>query len=104
MEELIQRLQDMHGISAEQARGVLSTITGYVKEKFPMVGGAIDNIFPAASAPSTAGGTTTDATATSATSDGDSGIMDKISTMITGSEGEKMEEFAKDKLGGFFGK
>lgn len=103
MEELIQKLQDMHGISAEQARGVLSTITGYVKEKFPMVGGAIDNIFPASSAPSTAGSAPTDAPATEATA-GEGSIMDKISEMIPGGEGEKIGEFAKDELGGFFGK
>jgi len=103
MEELIQKLQDAHGISAEQAHGVLSTITAYVKEKFPMVGGAIDNIFPASSATTTAVGTTTDATAAAATSEG-GGILDKISSMLPGGEGEKIEEFAKDKLGGFFGK
>lgn len=45
MEKLIQKLQDVHGLSADQAKGVLSTIAGYIKEKFPMVEGAIDNLF-----------------------------------------------------------
>jgi hypothetical protein len=46
MEELIKKLQEKHNLSAEQALGILGTITGYIKEKFPMVAGAVDNLFP----------------------------------------------------------
>ncbi len=46
MQELINRLQNTHGLSAEQSHGVLNTIKDYIKEKFPMVEGAIDSLFP----------------------------------------------------------
>ncbi|MDE3214073.1 MAG: hypothetical protein KGM98_12635 [Bacteroidota bacterium] len=89
MEELLQKLQQEHGLSLDQARGILGTISSYVKEKFPMLSGAIDNLIPTGS-----GGTST-------ATGGD--LLDKISDFIPGEAGEKMEEFAKQKLGGFFG-
>ena len=46
MEELIKQLQEKHSLTAEQARGILNTITDFIKEKFPMVGGMVDNLFP----------------------------------------------------------
>jgi len=46
MEELIKKLQDNHGLTAEQSYGVLNTIKEFIKEKFPMIGGAIDNLLP----------------------------------------------------------
>jgi hypothetical protein len=92
MDELIQKLQSLHGLSAEQSRGILNTITGYIKEKFPMVSGAIDNLFQSGATASTPGAAP------------DSGnVLDKISDFIPGATGEKIEDFAKDKLGGFFG-
>lgn len=45
MQELIKKLQDTHGLNAEQAHGILNTIKEYIKQKFPMVEGAIDNLF-----------------------------------------------------------
>lgn len=99
MDELIQKLQNDHGLSAEQAQGVLGTITGYIKEKFPMVAGAIDNFFPQ-NTTSTAGDS---AAATGNATQENGGFFDKISNMIPGGEGEKLEQLAKDKLGGFFG-
>ena len=30
MEELIQKLQNIHGLSAEQSHGILNTITGFM--------------------------------------------------------------------------
>ncbi len=45
MEELITRLTQNAGINAEQAAKALETIKDYVKEKFPMLGGAVDNLF-----------------------------------------------------------
>ncbi len=92
MEELLKQLQEKHGLSADQSSGILSTITSFLKEKFPMLEGAISNFFPqgAQNKPGTS------------TSDGS--LLDKISDFIPGSTGEKIEEFAKDKLGGILGK
>ena len=45
MQELITRLIQNTGISEEQAAKALETIKDYVKEKFPMLGGAVDNMF-----------------------------------------------------------
>ena len=36
----------MHGLTTEQSYGILNTITDFIKQKFPMVEGAIDNLFP----------------------------------------------------------
>ena len=45
MEELINRLTANAGITEEQATKALETIKDFVKEKFPMLGGAVDNMF-----------------------------------------------------------
>ena len=92
MEELIQRLQSIHGLSAEQSHGILNTITTFIKEKFPMVGGAIDNLFPTGATSSASATPTapTEETAHDQVHDGGD-FLDKI------------EGFAKDKLGGLFG-
>ena len=47
-------------LSAEQSHGILNTITGYIKEKFPMVAGAIDNLFQSGTTPSAPGTTPAD--------------------------------------------
>ncbi len=105
MEELIQKLQNDHGLSADQSHGILNTITGFIKEKFPMVGGAIDNLFQSGTTPSATGTTPADTQATTANAaQGGGDFLDKISDFIPGATGEKIEEFAKDKLGGFLGK
>lgn len=104
MEELLQKLQSIHGLSAEQSSGVLNTITGYIKEKFPMVGGAIDNLFPSgitSAAGATATNAATSTTASAAPASGD--LLDEISNFIPGEAGQKIEDFAKSKLGGLFG-
>ncbi len=104
MEELIQKLQAVHGLSAEQSHGILNTITSFVKEKFPMVAGAIDNIFQSGTTPVAPNTTLANAESAATNSQsGDGSFLDKISDFIPGSTGEKMEEFAKDKLGGLFG-
>ena len=108
MQELIDKLQADHGLSAEQSHGVLGTITNFIKEKFPMAEGMIDNLFHHdSSAPS---GTDSSSQATNDPNlAGDSSInkggsfLDKISDFIPGQAGEKVEQFAKDKLGGMFG-
>jgi hypothetical protein len=98
MEELIQKLQNIHGLTPEQSRGILTTITGYIKEKFPMVAGAVDNLFQSGTTPSAPGTTPSDVQSTTNSEN----IMDQIRDFVPGAE-EKLSEFAKEKLGGFFG-
>ena len=45
MQELIKKLQDNHNLTAEQSYGILNTIKEFIKEQFPMIGGAVDNLF-----------------------------------------------------------
>ncbi len=47
MNELIERLVTEAGLTNEQAQKAIATIADYVKEQFPMIGGAVDQIFPA---------------------------------------------------------
>lgn len=49
MNELIERLSAEAGLTTEQAQKAIETIAGFVKEKFPMLGGAVDQIFAAGS-------------------------------------------------------
>jgi hypothetical protein len=61
MQELIQKLTEKAGISPEQAEKVLEAVKDFVKEKFPMMAGAVDNLLgsdaPAASGAQTEPGT-----------------------------------------------
>jgi hypothetical protein len=102
MDELLQKLQSLHGLTAEQSQAILGTITAHIKEKFPMVAGAIDNLFPQGAASSPTSGTNAGNQATAVASQGSGDILDKISDIIPGSTGEKIEEFAKSKLGSLF--
>ena len=45
MQELIDRLQAEAGLTEEQARQAVQTIKNYVVEKFPMLEGAVSNVF-----------------------------------------------------------
>lgn len=45
MQELIKKIMDNADISAGQTMKVLETIKDYVKEQFPMMGGAVDKLF-----------------------------------------------------------
>jgi len=45
MNELIERLKNEAGLSAGQATKVIETIASFVKEKYPMLAGAVNNIF-----------------------------------------------------------
>jgi len=104
MEELIQKLQSVHGLSAEQSHKILGTIADYLKEKFPMVGGAIDNLFQSGTTPSGPGTTPQDVQSNIADPMNDSSdLMNKISQFIPGANQQNMEEFAKKNLSGFFG-
>ena len=55
MDELIKRITEKTGISEDQARSAVSTVTGFLKEKLPApIAGQIDNVL------SGAGGAVTD--------------------------------------------
>jgi ElaB/YqjD/DUF883 family membrane-anchored ribosome-binding protein len=109
MQELITRLIQKAGITAEQAATAIDTIKDFAKEKFPMMAGAVDNLF--------AGSADTANTAAASATAAGSSIMDKISDVIPGETGQKVEDFAKkaadkaedlydaakDKLSGLFG-
>ena len=47
MQELIDRLVKETGVTPEQAKQSIETIAAFVKEKFPMLGGAVNQIFKA---------------------------------------------------------
>ena len=119
MHELITGITEKAGITAEQATKALDHIKDYVKEKFPMMAGAVDNLFGAAPAP------VVTTAATAAVIDPaapvvvlpESSVMDKISDVIPGETGQKVEDFVKeaahkaedvfdslkDKVSGLFG-
>ena len=87
MQELINHLTEKVGITAEQATKSIEAVKDYVKEKFPMMAGAVDNLF--------AGKTEAAAPADAPKAEGGN-VMDKISDVIPGETGEKVEEFAKN--------
>jgi len=45
MQELIEKLKKEAGLTDEQARQAIETIKNFVVEKFPMLEGAIGNLF-----------------------------------------------------------
>ena len=45
MNDLIARLMAEANLTPEQAQKAVEVIANYVKEQFPMIGGAVDNIF-----------------------------------------------------------
>lgn len=45
MQELIQKLMNEAGLTEEQAKQAILTIKNYVVEKFPMLEGAVSNLF-----------------------------------------------------------
>jgi hypothetical protein len=45
MDELIERLTQEANLTPQQAQKALETIANFVKEKFPMLGGAVDQMF-----------------------------------------------------------
>jgi len=49
MNELVERLTSEANITPEQAKKAIESIANFVKEKFPMLGGAVDQIFTAGS-------------------------------------------------------
>lgn len=45
MNEIVERVAAHAGISPEQAQKAVEAIAGFVKEKFPMLEGAVENMF-----------------------------------------------------------
>lgn len=45
MQELIEKLKTEAGLTDEQAKQAIVTIKNYVVEKFPMLEGAVGNLF-----------------------------------------------------------
>jgi hypothetical protein len=87
MQELVNQLKEKVGISEEQAVKAVEAVKDFVKEKFPMMAGAVDNLL----------GQYVPASATAATTPTTSGesVLDKISDVIPGEAGQKVEDFAK---------
>ncbi|MBI3884049.1 MAG: hypothetical protein HY305_07585 [Sphingobacteriales bacterium] len=46
MQELLDRLKENAGITDDQANKAVETIKDFIKEKFPMMAGAVDQLFP----------------------------------------------------------
>jgi hypothetical protein len=60
MQELITKLTEKAGITEDQAAKAVEAIKDFVKEKFPMMAGAVDNLLGASAAsPTTAVSSTT---------------------------------------------
>ncbi|MEI6264528.1 MAG: hypothetical protein WCP74_05460 [Sphingobacteriia bacterium] len=47
MNELLEKIMKEVNLDAAQAEKVIATVASFVKEKFPMLGGAVDQIFGA---------------------------------------------------------
>jgi nucleoid DNA-binding protein len=45
MQELIEKLKAEAGLTEKQAKQAVATIKNYVVEKFPMLEGAVNNVF-----------------------------------------------------------
>jgi len=124
MPKLITRISTTAGITTEQAMKAVEAVKDFVKEKFPMMAGAVDNLFASEAtsadvipAPVTTAGATTVVPDPSAPLVPESTILDKISDVIPGERGQKVEDFVKgaahkaedvydsvkEKLNGVFG-
>jgi hypothetical protein len=97
MQELIDKLTEKAGISTDQAHKAIDTIKDFIKEKFPMMAGAVDNFLPGSGHVETMNSTGNAASTATTTASG--GVMDKISDFIPGEMGEKVEDFAKGLFG-----
>jgi hypothetical protein len=88
MQELVNQLKEKVGISEEQAVKAVEAVKDFVKEKFPMMAGAVDNLlgeYVPARAP----------VADVIPAVSEESILDKISDVIPGEAGQKVEDFAK---------
>lgn len=92
MHELITKIAEEAGISTHQATTALETVKTYVKEKFPMMAGAVDNLFGATEeTPPAADSEVPPAAAPAAEAHP---IIDKISEVLHSETSIKMEAFA----------
>lgn len=118
MQDLINQITAKAGINEDQATKAIHAIKDFVKEKFPMMAGAVDNLF--AENTTTPLSTQTNPPVTmhaNVNTAAEPSMLDKISDFIPGETGEKVEgyaktaaqkaeelyENAKDKLNGMFG-
>lgn len=90
MTELLDKLVKDAGLTPAQATQALEVVKDFVKEKFPMLSGAVDNIF----------GTKIDQASVAATvaeeQEKESGNwVDRISDVIPGDIGEKLEDITR---------
>jgi hypothetical protein len=92
MQDLINRLKVKAGITEQQAIASITELKDYVKEKFPMIAGAVDNLLNVQPSASAADPIIEPASTAAA---GNS-ILDKISDVIPGDTGQKVEDFAKN--------
>jgi hypothetical protein len=99
MQELISRLTEKAGISADQAGSVITTIKEFVGEKFPALSGAVDNVLGGGGAAATAASGA--AAQVDAAKEEGGGMLDKISDVIPGAVGEKVENAIKGIAGKF---
>jgi hypothetical protein len=95
MHELITRITEKAGISTDQANKALDTIKDFVKEKFPMMAGAVDNLFASSAETTTATEAASTVADPAAPKVADPSILDKISDVIPGEAGQKVEGFVK---------
>ena len=112
MQDLIQHLQDKADLTAEQAEKSIHAIKDYVVTKFPMLQGAVDNMFgKTATATVTTEPSLTDKIS-SAASDAGHKVGDFASTAADKAKdlahdatekAEEMYDSAKDKLTNIFG-
>ena len=91
MQDLINRLKEKAGITEQQAIASITELKDYVKEKFPMIAGAVDNLLNVQPNETAAASATEPAAATTESAS----ILDKISDVIPGETGQKVEDFAK---------
>jgi hypothetical protein len=124
MHELVTRISTTAGITTEQALKAVEAVKDFVKEKFPMMAGAVDNLFASeatavdvAAAPVSTVGATAAIPDPSAPVVQEPTMLDKISDVIPGETGQKVEDFVKgaahkaedvydsvkEKLNGMFG-
>ena len=88
-QQLVQKLQDDHGVAPEQSHDILNTIMQFIKDKVPAASGLIDQAFHGGSAPTIPTANDANPVATQGKEE---------STL------EKIEDFAKSKLEGFLSK
>ena len=92
MQDLINRLKAKAGITETQAIASITELKEYVKEKFPMIAGAVDNLLNVQPTETAAASATEPAAVTTESAS----ILDKISDVIPGETGQKVEDFAKN--------